>query len=88
MRFLHAVLSSSQDPLSYSIVADYYKAEKRASANALLSASNYFGIAFSSMAILLIKYLGWRGAYLATGSAGIIGGILAILFMREPPKKI
>jgi len=60
MRILHGAVSSTINPLSYSLVADYFPPEKRSRANALLTAGGYLGIALSSISILLIKSLGWR----------------------------
>lgn len=86
MRFFHSVFSSIQEPLCYSIIADYYRDEKRASANSILTASNYFGIAFSSLTIILIQKFGWRMSHVQIGLAGVLGGLLVQLIMREPLK--
>ena len=54
MRFMHSFFCSVQEPLCYAMIAEYFRDERRATANSLLTASNYFGIAFSSLTILLI----------------------------------
>jgi len=55
MRILHGAISAPINPLSYSLVADYFPPEKRSRANAILTTGNYLGIALSSISILLIK---------------------------------
>ena len=59
-RFLHGTISSAINPLAFSLVSDYFPANKRSTANAILSSANFVGIALSSMTILLIKNIGWR----------------------------
>jgi len=53
-RFLHGGLSSIVDPMAYSLVGDMFPPEKRTTANSVLSAGGFLGIAISSMTILLI----------------------------------
>jgi MFS family permease len=60
MRILHGAISAPINPLSFSLVADYFPPEKRSRANAILTTGNYLGIALSSISILLIKKNGWR----------------------------
>ena len=55
MRVLHGAISSATDPVSYSLIADYFPPEKRGTANAILSTGNFIGIAMSSLSIILIK---------------------------------
>ena len=54
-RFIHGAISSSINPMAFSLVSDYFPPEKRTTANSILSAANFVGIALSSMTILLIK---------------------------------
>ena len=87
MRILHGGLSAATNPLSYSIVADYFPPEKRGTANAVLSTGNFVGIALSSLSILGIKALGWRKSYQSMAIIGLISGFLSILIVREPERK-
>ena len=86
MRILHGAISAPINPLSFSLVADYFPPEKRSRANAILTTGNYLGIALSSMSILLIKKNGWRYAYAFMGILGIIGGLLSLTAMKNPEK--
>ena len=54
MRVLHGMLNSSSNPLSFSLIADYFPPEKRATANSIIQAGNYIGVGVSSFSILLI----------------------------------
>lgn len=81
MRLLHGAVSAAINPLSYSLIADYFPIEKRSRANAILTTGNYLGIALSSISILLIKNLGWRSSYIFMGVLGVIGGGLGFLLM-------
>ena len=84
MRILHGAISAAINPLSYSLIADYFPPEKRSRANAILTTGNYLGIALSSISILLIKALGWRSSYILMGILGVLGGGLGLGLMKNP----
>ena len=84
MRFLHGAFSSVINPLSFSLVADYFPPEKRGTANAILSTGNFLGVALSSITIILIKAAGWRATYGAMGVIGVAIGLLSAGAMKEP----
>lgn len=86
-RILHGAASSSLQPISFQLVADYFPIEQRGTANAALSAANFFGVAMSSMSILLIKAMGWRGAYISMGAAGVFSGLFGLLTLYAPSKR-
>ena len=86
LRFLHGTISSSINPLAFSLVADYFPPDKRSTANAVLSSANFVGIALSSMTILLIKAIGWRQSYVTMGSVGLVGALSMLLFVRNPKR--
>ena len=86
MRILHGGLSAATNPLSFSIVADYFPPEKRGTANAVLSTGNFVGIALSSLSILGIKALGWRKSYQFMAVIGVASGLLSLFLVKEPPK--
>lgn len=54
MRVVGGMLNASSNPLSFSLVTDYFPPENRATANSLIQAGNYVGVGFSSLTILLI----------------------------------
>lgn len=86
MRILHGAISAAINPLSYSLIADYFPPEKRSRANAILTTGNYLGIALSSISILLIKAYGWRSSYFLMGTLGVLGGGLGFSLMKNPEK--
>jgi MFS family permease len=89
MRMFHGALSSATDPLAYSLVADYYPPDKRATPNAILSSGNFIGIALSCMSILFIKNFGWRATYLIMGGVGVIMATIgAVVFQGTKQKEI
>lgn len=53
-------------------------------ANAVLQSASYIGIALSSISILLINALGWRGSYNFMGALGIALGAAGYFFIKEP----
>lgn len=59
MRIIHGCLNSASNPLSFSLVADYFPPDKRATANSIIQAGNYIGVGVSSISILLISRFGW-----------------------------
>lgn len=88
MRIFHGALSSATNPLSYSLVADYFPPEKRGTPNAILSTGNFIGIALSSISILLIKNFGWRQTYGIMGGLGIMAAFFSLFMVTDPRKKI
>uniref|UniRef100_A0A7S3CMT4 Major facilitator superfamily (MFS) profile domain-containing protein n=1 Tax=Strombidium rassoulzadegani TaxID=1082188 RepID=A0A7S3CMT4_9SPIT len=87
VRILHGAIGASISPLAFSLVADNFPAERRGTANSILSASNFAGMALSSMSILLIKTLGWRATYCVMGSIGILGAFVAQLVLKNPKRQ-
>lgn len=86
MRILHGGIHTISNPLSFSIISDYFPVEKRATANSMIQAGNYVGVAFGSISILLITMLGWRGMYTVMGCTGIVLGILSAILIKEPER--
>lgn len=86
MRVFHGMLNASSNPLSFSLIADYFPADKRATANSIIQAGNYVGVGVSSLSILLISKYGWRACYGTMGLTGLACGIATLLFVREPER--
>ena len=86
MRCIHGALNSASNPLSFSIVQDYFPPERRSLANSLIQAGNYIGVAVSSLSILLISSYGWRFLYRFMGAIGIIFGLVSMFFVKEPER--
>jgi MFS family permease len=55
MRIFHGMANSATNPLSFSLVADYFPPDKRSTANSIIQAGNYIGVGVSSLSILLIS---------------------------------
>lgn len=86
MRIFHGMLNSASNPLSFSLVADYFPPEKRATANSLIQAGNYIGVGVSSLSILLIKKYGWAALYKVMGVFGALFGLASLFLIREPER--
>lgn len=73
-------------PNALALVSDWVPERWRGHVISLVSVGIPIGISVSAalMPVLLPAY-GWRGAFLAFGSASIMLGFLAILLLREPP---
>ena len=84
MRTLHGMLNAASNPLSFSLVADYFPADRRATANSLVQAGNYIGGGFSSLSILLITSYGWRNAYGVLCAVGALSAFALWAFVKEP----
>jgi len=76
-------------PPSYSIISDYFPAEKRGIALALFShracrsarlAPSPFGPGQA------VEAYGWRAAFIAIGVAGVIAALLMVFVVREPKR--
>src|SRR5689334_24014247 len=74
-------------PPSYSIISDYFPAEKRGLALALFSMGVPIGqaaaIAFGAQ---IDKLYGWRTAFIAIGIAGAIAALMMLFVVREPKR--
>ncbi|HEV7692154.1 MAG TPA: MFS transporter [Hyphomonadaceae bacterium] len=74
-------------PPSYSIISDYFPAEKRGIALALFSMGVPLGqsaaIAFGAQIDI---HWGWRNAFIGIGIAGVIASIIMLLIVREPKR--
>ena len=84
MRVLHASCFSWVNTLVFSLSAEYFPRNKRATANAFLQSAQVFGIALSSLSIIIIERFGWRKLYSFMGALGLGIGTFMILFVKEP----
>ena len=71
-------------PPAYSMIVDYFPPETRTTANAIYAFGIYVGVALSSMIVVMIKALGWRWTYAATGFVGIAIGLLVLIIVKDP----
>jgi hypothetical protein len=84
MRILQGSLNSATKPLTFSLVSDYIPADRRSTANSVLSSGVYIGIALSSLSILTIQKVGWRFTFSGLGVLGTLLGVFSLFFIREP----
>jgi MFS family permease len=74
-------------PPANSLIADYYKSDKRASALSIYSTGVTIGSFCAALFLgLLIGYVDWRQTFILIGIAGIPIGLLIIFFVKEPPR--
>jgi MFS family permease len=53
-RFILGFVSSIFNPMSFSLLTDYFPADKRATANSIVQSGNYVGWGLSSISIMAI----------------------------------
>jgi MFS family permease len=86
-RFILGFISSIFNPMSFSLLTDYFPADKRATANSIVQSGNYVGWGLSSISIMAIKNFGWRTTYGFLGSAALAVSALFALFVKDPRAK-
>lgn len=73
---------------AYSLLADYFRPERRGIAFGILGLATYVGqIAGQAGGPAIAAELGWRSAFFAIGLPGVALGGLALLLVREPPRE-
>jgi MFS family permease len=74
-------------PPSYSLIADYFPPEKRGTALAIYSLGVPFGMLLGSAAgAWTADHYGWRVAFIAVGTPGIVLALVLWLAIREPKR--
>ena len=86
MRVFHGMFNSASNPLSFSLIADYFPPENRATANSIIQAGNYIGVGVSSLSILLISSYGWRVCYGIMAAVGGLFGLATMSLIKEPER--
>lgn len=75
------------NPPVASLIADYYKAGRRAKAMAVVGLGGAFGPALGAMGGGMIAQAGsWRSAFIIIGLPGLILAPIAWFMLREPPR--
>lgn len=87
-RVILGVLSAFFNPLSYSLLSEYFPDDKRATSNSILQSSNFVGWGLSSLSILLIRQLGWRKTYGFLGTLAFILSAVTLFLVKEPKRKL
>jgi predicted MFS family arabinose efflux permease len=74
-------------PPSYSIISDYFPAQKRGLALALFSLGVPFGQALgAAFGATAHELWGWRNAFIGIGAAGIVASFIMLFIVREPKR--
>nr|WP_070960043.1 MFS transporter [Hyphomonas sp. Mor2] len=74
-------------PPANSLIADYYKPEKRASALSTYSTGVTIGSFSAALFVgLLLGVVDWRTTFILVGLAGIPLGLMIIFTIKEPPR--
>jgi MFS family permease len=74
---------------AYSLLADYFRPEKRGLAFAILGLATYAGqIAGQAGGPAIAAAYSWHSAFFFMGAPGIALGLLALLLIREPPRRV
>jgi len=55
MRAIHGMLNAATNPLSFSLIQDYFPPNKRSLPNSLIQAGNFVGFGISSLLIIAIE---------------------------------
>jgi MFS family permease len=83
LKVVSQALAAAISPIGFSILADYFPADQRTTANSILSSAKVVGIALSSISILLIQKIGWRASYLTIGGVGLFGVLLGLVGLKS-----
>jgi MFS family permease len=83
-RFAIGLISSVFNPMSFSLLTDYFPADKRATANSIVQSGNYVGWGLSSISIMAIKQYGWRTTYGIIGSFALAVSALFAVIVKDP----
>jgi MFS family permease len=72
---------------AYSLIAAYFKPERRGLAFAIIGLATYFGqIAGIAGGPAIEKVYGWQAAFFALGVPGLVLALIMLLIVREPPR--
>lgn len=86
-RFAIGIISSVFNPMSFSLLTDYFPADKRATANSIVQSGNYVGWGLSSISIMAIKQYGWRTTYGIIGALALATSALFAAIVKDPRAK-
>ena len=86
LRVFFGVVCAVNAPASLSLIRDLFMDNQRSKANALFSASIYWGSGVGGLGNFIIDMAGWRYTYVICGGSGILIGILGLLLLKEPQR--
>jgi len=85
-RFVLAFSQAFSPALSYSMIADWFSVEHRATANGFFASGVYLGYGITSLSLLVLPSIGWRIANYISGAFGIVSLAMFIVLVREPER--
>ena len=86
-RVLLGCICAFFNPLSFSLLSEYFPDDKRSTANSILQSANYVGWGLSSLSVLLIRSWGWRKTFGFLGMMSFLLSGLSALLIKEPKKQ-
>ena len=102
-RMLVGVGEASLSPAAYSLISDYFPAERRATAMSVYTSGIYFGVGaaliFGGIVIGIVSVAGgmelplvgwvqpWQAVFFAVGLPGVLFFFIVRLFIREPERR-
>lgn len=87
MRIGVGVGEAGCSPASQAIIADYFPAEKRASAISILYLGIPLGVVCSAFGTgYIVEHYGWREAFLIVGAPGLLLAAFVGFILKEPPR--
>ena len=87
-RVLLGMIAAAFNPMSFSLLSEYFPDDKRATANSILQCGNFVGWGMSSLSIILIKALGWRKTFSILGVLSFMLSAASLFFIKEPKRII
>jgi MFS family permease len=87
-RYALGIISAMFNPMSFSLLTEYFPPNRRATANSIIQSGNYVGWGLSSISVMLIQAYGWRQTFGILGAAATLVGALCIAFVKEPIQKL
>ena len=86
-RFAIGLISSAFNPMSFSLLTEYFPESRRATANSIVQSGNYVGWGLSSISIMAIKQFGWRTTYGIIGAVALGISALFAAIIKDPKTK-
>jgi MFS family permease len=86
-RILLGVGEAFSGPASYSLIADYFPADRRAEANGIYAFGIYVGGGLSSLSIAMAETIGWRGSCFVITCFGALLAVMVFVTLKEPERK-
>ena len=85
-RLASGFVSSGFNPLCFAIMANYFPADRRTTANSLFASSKYVGGGLASMSLLSIMKYGWRSTYAILAAFAIMISLSVLFFIKDSEK--